>query len=308
MNTNKQVFNKARGNSFLMTDSVIDFSEYDATSVLTGELLVDQSHPFFFDHKLDHVPGLLLAEGMRQVATQAVAKNTALCDYFVSHFDVSFNKYCFFESAIVIRVESLLIRNNEVHLSVEVTQEGKVRANSSIIFSTIPVQSIDKVVVREGTKKAIPVDASVLNKSNQDNVFIEQINEELFRISHESVDNLLNRTTDQFHNPLYLLECFMQTRRYHNSLKIEKNKPTRFRDILRNISMTLVSPVSRTSTLYIQKNAQLDQRVCSRTVSNASDLLFEREVIGSFNIITARIEQTSLPSGAQTKVLEKNHE
>jgi hypothetical protein len=32
-------------------------------------LVIDRSHPFFFDHPLDHVPGLLLIEGTRQAGT-----------------------------------------------------------------------------------------------------------------------------------------------------------------------------------------------------------------------------------------------
>ena len=32
-------------------------------------LVIDDSHPFFFEHPLDHVPGLMLIEGTRQVGT-----------------------------------------------------------------------------------------------------------------------------------------------------------------------------------------------------------------------------------------------
>ncbi|KVN38552.1 hypothetical protein WJ63_00715 [Burkholderia pyrrocinia] len=44
-------------------------------------LVIDSRHPFFFEHKLDHVPGLMLIEGTRQVGTA------------ISHlfYDVSFD-------------------------------------------------------------------------------------------------------------------------------------------------------------------------------------------------------------------------
>ncbi len=37
-----------------------------------AELLVDTSHPYFFEHAIDHVPGLMLIEAIRQAATAAM--------------------------------------------------------------------------------------------------------------------------------------------------------------------------------------------------------------------------------------------
>ncbi|WP_338320889.1 AfsA-related hotdog domain-containing protein, partial [Streptomyces lonarensis] len=37
----------------------------------TGRLRVDESDPFFYDHPLDHVPGMLLLEGMLRTAAHA---------------------------------------------------------------------------------------------------------------------------------------------------------------------------------------------------------------------------------------------
>jgi hypothetical protein len=39
------------------------------THEFLAELLLDPKHPFFFEHQLDHVPGLMLVEAGRQVAT-----------------------------------------------------------------------------------------------------------------------------------------------------------------------------------------------------------------------------------------------
>lgn len=41
----------------------------DSLDRFLGRLVVDTSHPFFFEHPLDHVPGLMLIEGTRQVGT-----------------------------------------------------------------------------------------------------------------------------------------------------------------------------------------------------------------------------------------------
>jgi len=34
-----------------------------------ASMIIDTDHPFFFEHALDHVPGLMLIEGVRQVGT-----------------------------------------------------------------------------------------------------------------------------------------------------------------------------------------------------------------------------------------------
>lgn len=169
------------------------------------------------------------------------------------------------------------------------TQEGKPRASASIIFSKKHAEpNNDKAAPDQ--KTGVPIDRGVLNKINPDNVFIEKINEDTFRIIQGSVGSPLNRTLDQFHYPLYLLECFMQSRRYYNSRKMQSDRPKRFRDILRNISITLDRAVPRSSTLYIKQVDNSGDSVGSRLVSTASDLVLEGEVIGSFQITTARIE------------------
>lgn len=53
----------------------------DAFDRFLAPLVIDSRHPFFFEHPLDHVPGLMLIEGARQVGTA------------ISHlfYDVSFD-------------------------------------------------------------------------------------------------------------------------------------------------------------------------------------------------------------------------
>jgi hypothetical protein len=43
---------------------------------------VDETHPSFYDHPLDHLPGPLLAEAMRQGALVTAARAVPTCDRF----------------------------------------------------------------------------------------------------------------------------------------------------------------------------------------------------------------------------------
>ncbi|OIJ94465.1 gamma-butyrolactone biosynthesis enzyme [Streptomyces sp. MUSC 14] len=53
------------------------------------ELRVDTSHPIFFDHPVDHVPGMVLLEAARQAAHAA----TGLADALVLDLDSYFERY-----------------------------------------------------------------------------------------------------------------------------------------------------------------------------------------------------------------------
>lgn len=53
-------------------------------------LNVDKSHPYFFDHPLDHVPGILLIEGALQLVEQAAVVNAG---QFINDMQVRFLRY-----------------------------------------------------------------------------------------------------------------------------------------------------------------------------------------------------------------------
>ncbi|MEV4920587.1 ScbA/BarX family gamma-butyrolactone biosynthesis protein [Streptomyces tirandamycinicus] len=74
-----------------------------ATEPLRWQLRVDTSHPVLFDHALDHVPGMLLLESVRQ-AGQAVRPSRAGAVLPVS-MDVSFNHYVEFDEPCWIEAE-----------------------------------------------------------------------------------------------------------------------------------------------------------------------------------------------------------
>jgi hypothetical protein len=69
------------------------------------QLRVDTGHPVLFDHPVDHVPGMLLLEAVRQ-AGQAMDPAQAGAALPVS-LDVSFNRYVEFDEPCWIEAESI---------------------------------------------------------------------------------------------------------------------------------------------------------------------------------------------------------
>jgi hypothetical protein len=67
----------------------------DRTPELVDKLPVDRSHPMFFDHPLDHIPGMLmLSEAMRQVGKKGPAERRRMAATF------TFHKFAEFEPAV----------------------------------------------------------------------------------------------------------------------------------------------------------------------------------------------------------------
>lgn len=69
------------------------------------QLRVDTAHPVLFDHPLDHVPGMLLLEAVRQAGHALEPSWGALMP---TTMDVSFNRYVEFDTPCWIEAESAL--------------------------------------------------------------------------------------------------------------------------------------------------------------------------------------------------------
>ncbi|WP_182604626.1 ScbA/BarX family gamma-butyrolactone biosynthesis protein [Streptomyces alkaliphilus] len=65
-------------------------------------LRVDTTHPVLFDHPIDHVPGMLLLESIRQAGHALAPSNGAMAP---TSMDVSFNRYVEFDSPCWIEAE-----------------------------------------------------------------------------------------------------------------------------------------------------------------------------------------------------------
>ncbi|MFD7703150.1 ScbA/BarX family gamma-butyrolactone biosynthesis protein [Streptomyces caelestis] len=89
------------------------------------QLRVDTSHPVLFDHALDHVPGMLLLESVRQAAhAMEPGRATAVLP---TSMDVSFNRYVEFDEPCWIQAEP-----------------AATKASSTDARSTIRVNAVQK--------------------------------------------------------------------------------------------------------------------------------------------------------------------
>lgn len=74
------------------------------SGTLLATLHVDEGHPYFFDHPLDHVPGILLLEGVLQLADLAM-EYYGINGMFIAAIDVRFKRYTEKQKTITIELK-----------------------------------------------------------------------------------------------------------------------------------------------------------------------------------------------------------
>ena len=67
---------------------------------LQARLLVDEAHPYFFDHPLDHVPGILMLGGLLELAEW-----NAPAGHWVKSIKLSFRRFCEKDRPVSLRMQ-----------------------------------------------------------------------------------------------------------------------------------------------------------------------------------------------------------
>jgi hypothetical protein len=97
---------------------------------LDARLVVDRAHPALFDHELDHIPGMLLFEAVRQAAVVAAHEHLGLSPsrLALSRARVAFTRFGEFELPTAVRVAPPRLRESDAGpvatTTLEVTQDG----------------------------------------------------------------------------------------------------------------------------------------------------------------------------------------
>jgi hypothetical protein len=115
-------------------------------------LLVDLTDPVFFDHPIDHVPGMLIVEAVRQIARQT----SGFLDGDLSRFSANFARYLeLTEETLLTVISQALVNPHQLDLVVRVAQGSTTGATvtatvnaaetsdsaSAISTSRVPAQS-----------------------------------------------------------------------------------------------------------------------------------------------------------------------
>lgn len=223
-------------------------------------LRVDRAHPFFFDHPLDHLPGLLLLEAAVQLV-----QRSAPSGHFVSAIEGRFLRYALFDAPVQLQARPLGQRIQCVTLS----QRGQARAEVTVTLAPFALPAAQGSLPRPLGLTPAPQEA--LNKSRPENVLIatpQLCGDQVTAWLLPPPETCLMTDSAQALHPLCLLEAFMQVQRFLNSQRPEMG---RMRDILTGVSFRQYAPViDRSTGLRIEGSARFTETGPSRLSRKAT--------------------------------------
>jgi hypothetical protein len=137
---------------------ILDFAPDRGMS--RGFARIDLSDPVFFDHPLDHVPGMLLA-----VASLELAEHRLMLEPNNVTFRLCFTKFCELDAP----VEVTATREADGAGRIEITQCGSSVANSSLAESDMRplVEHVAAPVLKDG-----PISGELVHRADPSNIAV----------------------------------------------------------------------------------------------------------------------------------------
>ncbi|MGE0711594.1 MAG: beta-ketoacyl synthase N-terminal-like domain-containing protein [Planctomycetota bacterium] len=188
---------------------------------LRATLVVDEQHPYYFDHPLDHVPGILLVEGALQLAEASAARRLSLGPGeapLLSELSLRFRRWCEKDAPIALTLVPRATPHEGALLRCEgrAEQGGQVVATISleVARAPLPAPTLERGAADE--EDGAPPRA-LLHKHRPENVLVRALVPEgdpggpqHARLIPPPLDHALAAEDPRLVGGLYLLETARQ--------------------------------------------------------------------------------------------------
>jgi hypothetical protein len=133
----------------------------------SAELIVDEDDPFYFDHPLDHIPGMLLLTGVLELIRAAEGEDVTAAARRVS-MSVTFRSFAELNIATEMRATQSAFSDQGMQWSVGVEQN-----HGSVLDGWLNVREDEALTrSRSSSPAAQPVPAELVHKRRPENVLI----------------------------------------------------------------------------------------------------------------------------------------
>ncbi|WP_411754119.1 beta-ketoacyl synthase N-terminal-like domain-containing protein [Serratia sp. (in: enterobacteria)] len=246
-------------------------------------LQINELHPYFFDHPLDHVPGILLIAGGLQLAEQANINNNGL---FISDLHVRFMRYVDKTVPISLRLE----HQQAGDWLLTIRQGGQIACRIQLALSAI------SHYLSAGVLQAVAPcrRADLLHKHRADNVLVSELFDEQGKYAVQTVPlpdgHFFTDGDVKQLSMVYFLEiarqCYMQIA--HDVLQIPLGVPMN----LVTLHLSLNAPIPRQRTLNVMADKQpLLAGNLGRTNTINLILQADRQRLGEARIVAQVLEK-----------------
>jgi acyl transferase domain-containing protein len=139
---------------------------------VAGTLIVDETHPFFFDHPLDHVSGVQLIEAVNQICHVANRPEGRRYQALTAA-TFAFNSFCEKQTHATVQVLLEGMQADTRNYSCLVTQGGRKLLTGRCSFSSI--EGFETLEPKIAAPNYPLCRKTVVNKTNEQNVFISEL-------------------------------------------------------------------------------------------------------------------------------------
>ena len=233
-----------------------------------AQLRVDESDPYFFDHPLDHVPGILMAEGIVQLACLDAP------GHWVRWLSLKFRRFCEKTAA----VEIVLPASAEQLAQVEGVCEGQVLQQGQAVGSFEVALGRPQLLRRGRAPAVVPVaQRELLHKRHAANVLVGPLAHgaqgPCVALVPPPPEHRFARGAELFHAPLYLLETARQAVMLgaHVTLGIPLGLPMN----LLGVTLSLRAPAPRSAALRYRLEAQPLRQLDAMTLADVRAVLID---------------------------------
>lgn len=179
-----------------------------ADGALSARLKVDENHSYFFDHPLDHVPGILMLEGMLQLAEWG-APAPAGQEAYIRSVKLAFRRFCEKDAPVVIHMTPEAGHPGKFAGTIAQNDEVACRFTLGIGFAAAAGSTETAKI--EGERP----DLKLLHKHRAENVLVTPLFDlpdglKATRTLPPPAGHILADGSPHYHSMLYLLETARQ--------------------------------------------------------------------------------------------------
>jgi len=289
---------------------------------ISGKLVVDETHPFFFDHPLDHVSGMQLAEAISQLVKTGFLSQHGLdpqSSLFTSEINLTFHRYCKKEIDAWVRAAALQQdeEDNKVLFKTEVVQEKSIVATGD--YTILPCPSnryppsqnpIDRPVA------LLPINQKVVNKTHGINVLLSEI---VTGDSPQDIgcyffpqpdNNFFKDFPGEFIDTVILLEaCRQSLRAFSYFMEGQKKTPTDIRGlipILNSMNIKIQRPIQKTETVFLKKDSLATVNIGNNFMSELKGFIItDGFEVGSYEVASLLLKQDLFADFNKNKKVER---
>lgn len=232
---------------------------------IEGEILVNEEHPFFFDHPLDHISGIHLLESTSQLIKTFISHTQTNIDLSILNLDFEFIKYCYKNIKTFINATQIVDDDWKFVFEIDILQNNQSVGKGCVKLG-IHIKDKEDLLIKNKDFQLEPCDMNIVNKLSPINVLITKPEQDIekstwgvYLYTPALTNNIyFNKSKGDYIDIAILIEACRQSARVFTYLEIQDKKEyleAKNSKIMawKNIKINISRPISKYCNVFFEK-------------------------------------------------------